>query len=440
MSTSTVRPAPERTAVTAILARRRVMVMVLLCVMYFISYFDRNNIATAGPAIIKEFGLTNAEFGLAASVFSLFYALLQIAGGWVGEKLGPRLGLLILGLLWGLSTMFTGMAVGLVTLLIARAVLGLSESATFPTATQAMSRWMPRSLNGLVQGIVHSASRLGTAAAPIIVAWLIQSQGWRFSFISVGILSALWAVIWFIMFRDRPRDVKGLKGRQLPSSMDIPKAADRPPVPWRRLIRSILPVTLVDFGYGWVAWVFFTWIPQLLSTTYHQDVSKYGLLTSLVLVGGVVGDTLGGVLSDAILRRTGNARMARRTLLLIGFIGAAVFMLPVAFTPPLTVTVVCLALAFFFLELTNAQLWSIPMDVAPTWSGTASGMMNTGFGVAGILSPIVVGALVDWTGGFAFPFGLSVGVLVAATILAGVMKPKTVEPIAPIEERVPDAA
>lgn len=437
MSTTTDAPAPARTAVTTILTRRRVMVMVLLCVMYFISYFDRNNIATAGPDIIREFHLSNAEFGLAASVFSLFYALLQIAGGWVGEKLGPRLGLLILGLLWGLSTVFTGMAVGIVTLLIARAVLGLSESATFPTATQAMSRWMPRSLNGLAQGIVHSASRLGTAAAPIIVAWLIQSSGWRFSFISVGILSALWAIVWFIMFRDRPRDVKGLRGRALPSDIDIPKAADRPPVPWRRLIRSILPVTLVDFGYGWVAWVFFTWIPQLLSTTYDQDVAKYGLLTSLVLVGGVVGDTLGGVLSDAILKRTGNARMARRTLLLIGFIGSAALMLPLVFTPPLTTAVACLAVAFFFLELTNAQLWSIPMDVAPTWSGTASGMMNTGFGVAGILSPIVVGALVDATGGFAFPFGLSVGILIGATVLAALMKPKQVDPVAPAEERVP---
>jgi sugar phosphate permease len=437
MSTTTDQQASARPAVTAILARRRVLVMVLLCVMYFIAYFDRNNIATAGPEIIKEFHLSNAEFGLAASVFSLFYALLQIAGGWVGEKLGPRLGLLILGLLWGLSTMFTGMAVGLVTLLVARAVLGLSESATFPTATQAMSRWMPKTLNGFAQGIVHSASRLGTAAAPIIVAWLIQMSGWRFSFISVGILSMLWALIWYLMFRDRPRDVKGLRGRRLPASVDIPKAADRPPVPWRRLIRSILPVTVVDFGYGWVAWVFFTWIPQLLSTTYHQDIAKYGLLTSLILVGGVVGDTLGGVLSDAILRRTGDARMARRTLLLIGFIGAAVCMGPLVFTPPLPLAVVSLALAFFFLELTNAQLWSIPMDVAPTWSGTASGMMNTGFGIAGILSPIVVGALVDATGGFAFPFGLSIGILVAVTILAGVMRPKQVDPIAPPEERVP---
>jgi MFS family permease len=417
------RPAP------LLLHRRRGVVVVLLCVMYFISYFDRNNIATAGPSIIKEFHLTATQFGLAASVFSIFYAVLQIFGGWIGEKVGPRRGLLILGILWGLSTLFTGLAVGLISLLIARAVLGFSESATFPTATQAMSRWVPPDRNGLVQGVVHSASRLGTAVAPIVVAALIVVSGWRSSFIYIGLLSMLWAVVWYVMFRDRPKDAKGITAIELAEVPDIPRPADRPPVPWRKLIRTILPVTLVDFGYGWVAWVFFTWIPTLLATTYHQNVANYGLLTSLVLVGGVVGDTLGGFVSDRILRRTLNARFARRTLLLIGFIGSLLCLTPLIFTPPLNVAVVALAFSFFFLELTNAQLWAIPMDVAPTWSGVASGMMNTGFAVAGIVSPIAVGALVDSTGGFAFPFGISVGILVAAAVLAGVMRPKKIDPV-----------
>jgi MFS family permease len=414
--------------------RRRGRVVVLLCIMYFIAYFDRNNIATAGPSIIKEFHLTNTEFGLTASVFALFYALLQVFGGWIGEKIGPRRGLLILGVLWGLSTLFTGLAVGLVTLLIARAILGFSESATFPTATQAMSRWVPADRNGFVQGIVHSASRLGTAVAPIAVAAMILWSGWRASFIYVGILSMLWALIWYAMFRDRPRDMKGITKQELAEVPDLPKAADLPPVPWKRLIRTILPVTLVDFAYGWVAWVFFTWIPTLLSSVYHQDVGKYGLLTSLVLIGGVVGDTLGGVASDWLIRRRWSARSARRALLLIGFIGSGVCLVPLVFTPPLTMTVVSLALSFFFLELTNAQLWAIPMDVAPTWSGTASGMMNTGFGIAGIVSPIIVGALVDWTGGFAWPFGLSIGILIAATVLAGLMRPGLVRADVPPED------
>ena len=411
------------------LHRRRGVVVVLLCAMYFISYFDRNNIATAGPSIMAEFHLTAVQFGLAASVFSLFYALLQIFGAWFGERIGPRRGLLILALLWGLSTLFTGLAVGLVSLLLARAMLGISESATFPTATQAMSRWVPPDRNGLVQGVVHSASRLGTAVAPVVVAALIVFSGWRSSFIFVGVLSILWALIWYAMFRDRPKDVKGITQAELAEIPDSPKPADAPPVPWRRLAKTILPVTVVDFAYGWVAWVFFTWIPTLLATTYHQNVASYGLLTSLVLVGGVVGDTLGGFASDRILRRTLNPALARRTLLLIGFIGSLLCLIPLAFTPPLDVAVVSLACSFFFLELTNAQLWAIPMDVAPTWSGVASGMMNTGFAVAGILSPIVVGAIVDTTGGFPVAFGISIGILLAAAVIAAVMRQKRIDPV-----------
>jgi sugar phosphate permease len=427
---ATIVERPKGTKGTPILFhRRRGVVVVLLCVMYFISYFDRNNIAVAGPSIVKDLHLTELDFGYAASVFSIFYAVLQIFGGWLGEKLGPRRGLLILGLLWGVSTFYTGLAGDLFTLLFARAVLGFSESATFPTATQAMSRWVPADRNGFVQGIVHSASRLGTAVAPLVVGAIIVASGWRSAFFYVGIASMIWAVVWFAMFRDRPRDVVGITAVELSEVPESPKAADRPPVPWRRLIKTILPVTLIDFGYGWVAWVFFTWIPTLLATTYHQNVASYGLLTFLVLIGGVVGDTLGGVLSDRILRRTGRPMFARRVFLLVGFCGSLVCLLPLLFTPALNIAVVSLALSFFFLELTNAQLWAIPMDVAPSWSGTASGMMNTGFAVAGIISPIVVGALVDATGGFAIPFGLSVGVLVATVLLAIFINPKRIDPI-----------
>jgi len=440
--TATVEEPPARTKGTPVLLhRRRGLVVVLLCVMYFISYFDRTNIATAGvqiqmPLSAGGLGLSPVEFGLATSVFAIGYAVFQIFGGRIGERLGPRRGLLILGILWGLATIASGLAGGLISLLIARGVLGLSESATFPTATQAMSRWVPRDRNGFVQGVVHSASRLGTAAAPIVVAALIAVANWRFSFVAVGIVSVAWAVVWFVLFRDQPKDVKNISAVELGELSGVPAAADRPPVPWKRLAKSILPVTAVDFGYGWVAWVFFTWVPTLLVNTYHSTILATGVLATITLLPGVVGDTLGGVLSDRLARRTGNVMRARRTLLLVGFIGATVMMVPVLFQPGVIPTVVCLGLAFFFLELTNAQLWSIPMDVAPTWSGAASGMMNTGFALSGVVSALVGGALIQWTTGFGWVFGVSIVVLIGATLIAAVMKPKRVDPIASPEEIV----
>ena len=174
--------------------------------------------------------------------------------------------------------------------------------------------------------------------------------------------------------------------------------------------------------------MFFTWIPSLLANSYGLDLKAYGPLTSLILIGGVVGDTLGGVLSDRMYVRTGNAIRSRKTFLLIGFIGSAICLLPILFGPPLPLAVGSLALSFFFLELTNAQLWAIPMDVAPTWSGTASGMMNSGFAASGVVSAVIGGALIDWTAGYGWTFGVSVAILLGATVLAARLNPKPVHP------------
>ncbi|HEY0259593.1 MAG TPA: MFS transporter [Lacisediminihabitans sp.] len=433
MTTTQEHSAPA--TASPIFGRMRGRVVLLLCIMYAISYIDRTNISTAGPTIMKALHLSSGEFGVAVAAFSIPYALLQVFGGNLGERVGPRRALFWIGVLWGVATIATGFSVGLLSLVGARLLLGLTESAAFPTATSAMARWVPPDRNGFVQGIVHSASRLGNAAAPLIVGGLIvwgdslggPIAGWQVSFILVGVLSALWAVLWAAFFRDRPQDYPKITSQELSEiPRELEKAA-RPPVPWKRLIRTMLPVTIVDFGYGWTLWVFLTWIPGFLADSYGLALSTYALFTTFVLLAGVVGDTAGGVFGDRLLRRTGNLRFARRTVLLVGLIGSLVCLSPLLFVHNLPVVTVALSLSFFFLELCNATLWAIPMDVAPEWSGTASGMMNTGFGLAGIFSPILFGVLVDTTG-WQWPFAASVALLAGAAVVAGFMKPKRVLP------------
>lgn len=424
---------------TPIWGRVRGRVVLLLCIMYAVSYIDRTNISTAGPTIMKALDLDAGQFGIAVAAFSLPYALLQVFGGNFGERLGPRKALFWIGTLWAVATIATGLSVGLLSLVGARLLLGLTESAAFPTATSAMTRWVPPDRNGFVQGIVHSAARLGNAAAPLLVAGLIAVgnawhgplAGWQISFILTGILSAVWAVLWVSLFRDRPRDYPRITERELSELPPEVERSQRPPVPWKRLIRTILPVSFVDFGYGWTLWVFLTWIPSFLAAQFGLALSKYALFTTFVLLAGVVGDTAGGVMGDRLLRRTGNLRSARRTVLLTGLLGSLACLVPLLLHPNLVAATVTLSLSFFFLELCNATLWAIPMDVAPEWSGTASGMMNTGFGIAGILSPILFGALVDSTG-WQWPFAASILLLAAAAVTAGIMRPERVHPAAAV--------
>src|SRR5438270_4053223 len=126
-------------------------VLLLLCVMYFITYVDRVNIGTAGPIIKGEMGLSNTQLGLVFSAFAYPYAIFQVVGGAVGDRFGARLTLLVCGLIWASATVLTGLTGGLVSLFVARVLLGFGEGATFPTATRAMQNWTPASKRGFAQ-------------------------------------------------------------------------------------------------------------------------------------------------------------------------------------------------------------------------------------------------------------------------------------------------
>jgi nitrate/nitrite transporter NarK len=182
-------------------------------------------------------------------------------------------------------------------------------------------------------------------------------------------------------------------------------------------------VTAVDFCYGWTLWVYLSWIPSFFVHEYRLDLKSSAFFTAGVLFAGVVGDTLGGVVSDRILRRTGSLVRARRDVIVAGFLGCLVCTLPILFIHDLTVSVLALSAAFFFAELIVAPIWAVPMDIAPNYAGSASGFMNFGFGLAGIVSPVVFGRIIDLTGSWSVPFFCSAALLLAGAALAFRMRP-----------------
>jgi nitrate/nitrite transporter NarK len=164
--------------------------------------------------------------------------------------------------------------------------------------------------------------------------------------------------------------------------------------------------------------VYLTWLPTLFKSEFGLALSGFALYTSLVLLAGVAGDLAGGRLSDELLRRRGPV-LARRLPLVAGLGASLVCLLPSLFSHSLLVTTISLAAAFFFLELTNSTIWALPMDIAPDHAGAASGLVNTGFGIAGVLSPAVFGLLLDATGGqWQFPLLLSAVVLGVGAVCA----------------------
>src|SRR3982074_3890429 len=299
-------------------------------------------------------------------------------------------------MMWAVATLMTGFVVGVLMGLIARVALGFGEGAPFPTATRAMQYWTPAAKRGFAQGLTHAFARLGNAITPPLIAALMAWLTWRGSFIALGLVSLVWGVVWAWYFRNEPKDHPGITEAELESLPPRP-ANMRPQVPWGPLLRRMWPVTLTYFCYGWCLWLYLNWLPLFFKNNYSLDIKNSALFASGVFFAGDVGDSLGGVISDRILHRTGNVRLARLSVTVVGFAGAFLSLLPILFIPAITIVALCLSGGFFFAELVIGPMWSVPMDIAPKYSGTAAGLMNTGSALAAVLSPLAFGYIVDLT-------------------------------------------
>ena len=398
------------------------VVLTLLCMMYFINYLDRVNVSTAAAGFSTEFHLNRTQIGLVFSAFAYPYLVFQVIGGWVSDRFGTKRTLIVCGLIWATADILMGFSSGLISLLAARVLLGLGEGATFPAATAAMSRWVAKARRGFAQGITHAFARIGNALAPGIIVVIMANYGWRASFFVCACFAVAWVTAWAITFTEKPADHPRNTPEEVAALPVIVSKARQ--VPWLRLARRMAPVTAVYFCYGWNLWLFLSWIPQYFLHSYDMQIGKSALFASGVFFAGVVGDTLGGLVTDRLLKTTGNLKLARSTMVAVCMILTALSLLPLLFVHDRYVSLACLAAGFFFAEMTIGPMWSVPMDIATDLSGTASGMMNCGSALAAIISPVVGGYIIDRTGNWELPFAGTVILMLVGTAMTFAMKPE----------------
>jgi sugar phosphate permease len=415
-------------------SKGRWYILLLISVMYLVTYLDRVNISTAAPEISKEFGFDKVTMSFIFSAFVWAYALFQVPGGWLSDRFGAHKVLAGVVTFWSIMTAATAAAFGSLSFIVVRFLFGVGEAGAFPGATRAMQLWYPQRERGFVQGITHSASRLGAAIAPLIVAPIIVGGqfygitlpplGWRAVFLICSVVGLFWVLWWALSYRNLPEDhpmvnkaeLGHIRGFAPDGTINPPNIHKQTNVPWSMLVRSgnMWAIMCAYFTYVYCLWIFLSWLPSYLVEARHFTLLKTGLLASLPLFAGVVGDTVGGLATDWLLHKTGSARIGRRTVAIVGLLGCAVCIVPAAFTEDPYTAVYGLTASMFFLEFTIGPSWAVPMDTGGKYSGSVSGMMNMAGNIGGAISPIVFGFLAQY-GNWQAPFIVAAGLLVAGS-------------------------
>jgi len=390
----------------------------LLFLTWLVSYIDRSLMPMALPLIADEFHLTPTVMGAVISAFFLGYAVMQIPGGLIADKIGARSSITLGVTAWSVFSFLTGMAGSMASLLWVRILFGVSEGLHPPAAFKALSAWFPSRERARANGLVMSSNTLGPMIAPILFAAIMGAFGWRRAFVVVSIPGFLIAVAAYWYLRNRPAEHPRITAAELAVIGSDADAQEK--IGFRELVKypALWKLFFVYMTWDVTWWGFQAWLPSYLFKVRGFSIGNTGLATALPFAVGFIGVLAAGYIAD----RSGK----RKAVLMVVLLGNALFMSLTALATNATTAVILLALTGLFLPSIHGPFWSLLMDMAPPRvMGYASGLINTGGQIAGIGSPIVIGALIEWTGhydaGFIF---MAISATVSAALVAALKEPK----------------
>jgi MFS transporter, ACS family, D-galactonate transporter len=400
----------------------RFLALALITVGTLINYLDRTIISVAAPFLQKDLALDSIYMGLAFSAFSWTYAVSQIPGGILLDRIGVRLTYFLSVTSWSICTALHGLSTGLASLLSARLALGVAESPAYPCNSRVMSTWFPQQERARATGTYSIGQYFGLAFLSPVLFWICTSFGWRTLFLMVGGLGVLFGLVWIALYRDpiasRRANQQELDYIAAGGGLDNRGALSK--FEWRKLAflvrqRQILGASLGQFASNSTLVFFLTWFPSYLATERHMGWIQVGFAAVVPFIAATVGVVSGGILSDFLLRKTGSANIARKLPVIAGLLLAA-SIVSANFLQDDSLVIAVMSVAFFGQGMCNLG-WTLITDVAPKrLVGLTGGFFNFCSNCAGIVTPLVVGLVVKITGSFAW--GL---VYIALMALGGVL-------------------
>jgi ACS family hexuronate transporter-like MFS transporter len=287
------------------LGRVRWTICAMLFVATSINYMDRQVIAILKPTLEQSIGLTEVGYGYIVDAFQIAYAIGLLAGGRLIDKLGTRIGYMLVMAIWSLAAMGHALANSVMEFGFARFFLGLGESGNFPAAIKTVAEWFPQSERSLATGMFNSGANIGAILAPAIVPWVTLRYGWHAAFLTTGLFSALW-ILWWLRFYRPPKDHATLTSQELRHIYHEAAEALGPSIPWRRLLRcrQTWAFSVAKFLTDPIWYFYLFWLPSYFSAKFNLNLSHLGLPLIVVYNVSAIGSIGGGWL-PAPFRRIG---------------------------------------------------------------------------------------------------------------------------------------
>ena len=399
-------PAQHRSRI----ARRRWRIGWLLGLGVLVNYFDRVNLSVAHTALIGAFGISDIAFGYLLGAYNWTYALCQLPVGVVLDRFGVRRVGRISTLIWSLASFGAAATPGMGGFFAARFLLGVGEAPTFPANAKAVGSWFPQQERSFATSLFDAAAKFAPAIGVPLIGILLLRIGWRMTFAATGVISFLYFLLYFAIYRE-PEEDTALTAAELaliraPGADTEQRTERHNSLGYLFRQRKVLGLALGFGSYNYVFYLLLTWLPSYLSESLHIDLLHSFVYTGVPWLAATFTDLLiGGLLVDALIQRGWNASRVRMTVLIAGTaMGLGIF--GCCWSHTAVHALLWISLSISGLSAAAPVGWSLPSFIAPWGSvGRVGGILNFSNQISGIAAPVVTGYLVysrhEFTAAFA---------------------------------------
>ncbi|MDR3592494.1 MAG: MFS transporter [Negativicutes bacterium] len=405
-------------------------VVALLTAGTFINAVDRASLSIAVPSIIKEFGIDTATMGFALSAFFWAYAIGNAPGGNLADKYGTKKVLGWAAAIWSVFSALTGAATNVFHIMVARFGVGIGEAASLPTSAKIIASNFPSQERGTAVAVAWTGIRIGNAATPILMAFLVANYGWRAAFIITGLGSLLWVVLWYFSFTDLSETQAKEAGIK-----------EKIKVPWKVITtnRTLIGLTVVKFTQDFLQWLFLTWVPGYLVMGRGFSVITMGFYVSLSYAVAAICQPLVGYMSDWLIKQGWSVSRARKTVQVTLQLLASTIIIT-GYTDSVPIAMFFMVVAISAESICAGHMWTLMTEVVPPrLVGSVGGLINSIGSAAGIFSPIVTGIIVKVTGSFTLALLMGgCSILLAAVVLLVVVPELKI--LQELESKIPQLA